>query len=154
MLLECWFSAKFGRERGLQDVEVGYGLNGDGSNFVFEGCEHDSPAHRALNGRTPLHWAIVKDDPAMVRLLIEYRADRARKTWTSPDHSSVYSDSSDERVLYEQSSPRCAMDSWELAASLGYGNFDIILDHFSRIFQLQPTPHALWAVFYLVPRLT
>ena len=35
-----------------------------------------------------------------------------------------------------------------------YGNFDIILDHFSRISQLQPTPHALWAVFYLVPRLT
>ena len=24
---------------------------------------------------------------------------------------------------------------------------------FSRISQLQPTPHALWAVFYLVPRL-
>ena len=35
-----------------------------------------------------------------------------------------------------------------------YGNFDIILDHFSRISQLQPTPHALWAVLYLVPRLT
>ena len=35
-----------------------------------------------------------------------------------------------------------------------YGNFDIILDHFSRISQLQPNPHALWAVFYLVPRLT
>ena len=35
-----------------------------------------------------------------------------------------------------------------------YGNFDIILDHFPRISQLQPTPHALWAVFYLMPRLT
>ena len=35
-----------------------------------------------------------------------------------------------------------------------YGNFDIILDHFPRISQLHPTPHALWSVFYLVPSLT
>ena len=34
------------------------------------------------------------------------------------------------------------------------GNFDIILGPFSAHFQLHPTPHALWAVFYLVPRLT
>ena len=30
-----------------------------------------------------------------------------------------------------------------------YGNLDIIWDHFSRISQLHPTPHALWAVFYM-----
>ena len=35
-----------------------------------------------------------------------------------------------------------------------YNDFDIILDHFSRVSQLHPNPHALWAVFYLVPRLT
>ena len=35
-----------------------------------------------------------------------------------------------------------------------YKDFDIILDHFSRVSQLDPTPHALWAVFYLVPSLT
>ena len=28
------------------------------------------------------------------------------------------------------------------------------LDHFSRISQLLPTPHAPWAVFYLVPGLS
>ena len=28
------------------------------------------------------------------------------------------------------------------------------LDHFPRVFQLHPTPPALWAVFYLVPSLT
>ena len=33
-------------------------------------------------------------------------------------------------------------------------DFDIILDHFPRVFQLHPTPHALWTVFYLVPSLT
>ena len=27
-------------------------------------------------------------------------------------------------------------------------------DHFSTIYRLHPTPHALWAVFYLVPSLT
>ena len=37
---------------------------------------------------------------------------------------------------------------------LMYNDFDIILDRFSRVFQLHPTPHAMWAVFYLVPRLT
>ena len=35
-----------------------------------------------------------------------------------------------------------------------YNDFDIILDHFPRVFQLHPTPHALWSVFYLVPSLT
>ena len=35
-----------------------------------------------------------------------------------------------------------------------YGNFDIIWEHFSRVSRLRPTPHARWAVFYLVPRLT
>ena len=35
-----------------------------------------------------------------------------------------------------------------------YNDFDIILDHLSRVFQLQPTPHALCTVFYLVPSLT
>ena len=34
-----------------------------------------------------------------------------------------------------------------------YGNFDIILNHFSRVSQLCLTPHALCAVFYLVPML-
>ena len=34
-----------------------------------------------------------------------------------------------------------------------YGNFDIVLDHFSRIFLLHPTPHALCTVFYLVTML-
>ena len=33
---------------------------------------------------------------------------------------------------------------------LGYGNFDIILDQFSRISQLRPTQHALCAILYLV----
>ena len=41
-----------------------------------------------------------------------------------------------------------------VGAVVVYGNFDIISDHFPRILQLHPTPHALWAVFYLVPRLT
>ena len=41
-----------------------------------------------------------------------------------------------------------------VGAVVVYGNFDIIWDHFPRILQLHPTPHALWAVFYLVPRLT
>ena len=36
---------------------------------------------------------------------------------------------------------------------LGYGNFDIIFDQFSRSSQLRPTLHALCAVFYLVPML-
>ena len=31
-----------------------------------------------------------------------------------------------------------------------YGNFDIIFDHFGRVSQFHPTPHALWAVFYLL----
>ena len=40
-----------------------------------------------------------------------------------------------------------------------YGNFDIILDHVSAYFSApphshHPTPHALCAAFYLVPRLT
>ena len=35
-----------------------------------------------------------------------------------------------------------------------YNDFDIILDHFPRVFQLHPTPHAPWAVLYLVPSLT
>ena len=34
-----------------------------------------------------------------------------------------------------------------------YGNFDIILDQFSRISQLRPTQHALCAVLYLVTML-
>ena len=38
-------------------------------------------------------------------------------------------------------------------ASTVYGNLDIVLDHFSRVSQLCPTPHALYAVFYLVPML-
>ena len=37
---------------------------------------------------------------------------------------------------------------------LGHVGFDIILDHFPRVFQLHSTPHALWAAFYLVPSLT
>ena len=36
------------------------------------------------------------------------------------------------------------------SSDMGTVNFDIILDHFPRVFQLHPTPHALWAVFYLV----
>ena len=40
------------------------------------------------------------------------------------------------------------------ASDVMYGNFDIILDHLPRVFQLHPTPHALWSVFYLVPSLT
>ena len=32
-------------------------------------------------------------------------------------------------------------------------SFWTILDHFSRVSQLCPTPHALYAVFYLVPML-
>ena len=32
----------------------------------------------------------------------------------------------------------------------GYGNFDIIFDQFSRISQLRPTQHALYAILYLV----
>ena len=35
--------------------------------------------------------------------------------------------------------------------NLRYGNFDIILDLFSRICQLHPTPHAPCATPYLVP---
>ena len=31
-----------------------------------------------------------------------------------------------------------------------YGNFNIIFDHFPRVSQLRPTPHALCAVLYLV----
>ena len=33
------------------------------------------------------------------------------------------------------------------------GNFDIILDHFSRISQLHPTPYAPWSMLYLDPML-
>ena len=40
------------------------------------------------------------------------------------------------------------------ASKCSYGNFDIIWDHFSRISTLNHTPRALWAVFYLVLRLT
>ena len=36
----------------------------------------------------------------------------------------------------------------------GCNDFDIILDHFPRVFQLHLTPHALRAAFYLVPSLT
>ena len=36
----------------------------------------------------------------------------------------------------------------------GYGNFDIILDHFSRISQLRLTIHVSCATLYLVPVLT
>ena len=43
-------------------------------------------------------------------------------------------------------------DKW--AEFAGYNDFDIILDHFPRVFQLNPTPHAPRAVLYLVPRLT
>ena len=32
-----------------------------------------------------------------------------------------------------------------------YGNFDVILDHFSRVSQLPPAPHAASAMLYLVP---
>ena len=42
----------------------------------------------------------------------------------------------------------------QLSDLMAYNGFDIILDHFPRVFQLHPTPHALWAVFYLVPSLT
>ena len=35
-----------------------------------------------------------------------------------------------------------------------YGDFDIILDHFSRISQLRLTPHVSCATLYLVPVLT
>ena len=35
-----------------------------------------------------------------------------------------------------------------------YNDFDIILDNFSRVSRLHPTPHAVWAVFYLVPSRT
>ena len=41
-----------------------------------------------------------------------------------------------------------------LRDAVEYNDFDIILDHFPRVFQLHPTPHALWVVFYLVPSLT
>ena len=34
-------------------------------------------------------------------------------------------------------------DSYQAVGKDQYGNFDIILDHFSRISQLSPTPHAL-----------
>ena len=34
-----------------------------------------------------------------------------------------------------------------------YGNFDIILDHLSRISQLHPTPYAPWSMPYLCPML-
>ena len=37
--------------------------------------------------------------------------------------------------------------------SVWYGNFDIILDHFSRISQLHLTPHMPCAAPYLVPML-
>ena len=37
--------------------------------------------------------------------------------------------------------------------SLGYGNFDIVLDHFSRISPLCTIPHAPCAVLYFVPML-
>ena len=37
-----------------------------------------------------------------------------------------------------------------LKIRFGYGNFDIIFDHFPRVSQLRPTPHALCAVLYLV----
>ena len=35
----------------------------------------------------------------------------------------------------------------------GYGNFDIILDHVSRVSQLHPNPHAPCAMLYIVPML-
>ena len=35
-----------------------------------------------------------------------------------------------------------------------YNDFDIILDHISRVSRRHPTPHALCAVFYLVPSRT
>ena len=36
---------------------------------------------------------------------------------------------------------------------LRYSNFDIILDRFSRVSQLHPTPHAPCDILYLVPML-
>jgi len=51
-------------------------------------------------------------------------------------------------------SPGCYLEGPDPLDPFGmHGNFDIILDHFRRISQLHPTPHALCAVFYLVPRL-
>jgi len=34
-----------------------------------------------------------------------------------------------------------------------YGNFDLILDHCTRIFWLHATPHALYNMLYFVPML-
>ena len=48
----------------------------------------------------------------------------------------------------------CNLSLAEATVKGVYNDFDIILDHFPRVFQLHPTPHALWAVFELVPRLT
>ena len=46
---------------------------------------------------------------------------------------------------------RQAGDAGCRASFDGSSNFDIIWDHFPRIPQLRHSPHALWAVFYLVP---
>ena len=47
-----------------------------------------------------------------------------------------------------------AMIHTPICAVSRYNDFDIILDHFCVRFSAPPTPHALWAVFYLVPSLT
>ena len=73
-----------------------------------------------------------------------------RRPWAS---GSIYS-----AVIADQTGQRRGK-AWRAYFTSGlnwtmYGNFDIILDHFPRISQPHPTPHASWVVFYLVPSLT
>ena len=42
----------------------------------------------------------------------------------------------------------------QLSDLMAYNGFDIILDHFPRVFQLHPSLHGLWPVVYWLPSLT
>ena len=46
------------------------------------------------------------------------------------------------------------IDNSQTCYSQGHGNFDIILDQISRVFQLRPTPYAPCDMLYSVPKLT
>ena len=99
-------------------------------------------------GRTLTHLAAQIGRPGSVRALhtLGLALDAEEIDGTTPAHrAALKGHVGCLRVLHELGA----------AGSLSaYGNFDIILDQTSRFSQRHSTPHALWAVFYLVPRLT
>ena len=75
------------------------------------------------------------------------RSDRAQHLQPGTAHDSAH------RVLALAVAVCAAAGAADALDNGAYGNFDIIFDHFPRISQLHPTPHAPCAMPCLVPML-